>query len=67
MSWEDMVGKKDEEVVTFEFPIRDLGGMVQIQYVPPSIFPNFHGLENEDPDEFCFNWKYSVEHLKFKI
>ena len=49
-----MVGKKDEEVVTFEFPIRDPGGMAQIQYVPPSIFPNFHGLENEDPDEFLF-------------
>ena len=28
--WEDMVGKKDEEVVTFEFPIRDPGGIAQI-------------------------------------
>ena len=41
MSWEDMVGKKDEEFVTFEFPIRDPGGMAQIQYVPPSIFQIF--------------------------
>ena len=49
-----MVGRKDEEVVNFEFPIRDLGGVAQIQYIPPSIFPNFHGLENEDPDEFLF-------------
>ena len=46
MLWEDMVGEKDEEFVTFEFPFRDLGGMAQIQYVPPSLFPNFHGLEN---------------------
>ena len=30
MLWEDMVGEKDEEVVTFEFPIRDLGGVAQI-------------------------------------
>ena len=36
-----MVGNKDEEVVTFEFPIRDPGGMEQIQYVPPSIFQIF--------------------------
>ena len=50
--WEDIVGDKDQEVVTFEFPIRDPGGVEQRQYVPPSIFPNFHGLENEDPNEF---------------
>ena len=49
-----MVGNKGEEVVTFEFPIRDPGGVAQIQYVPPYIFPNFHGLENEYPDEFLF-------------
>ena len=54
MSWEDMVGKNDEEVVTFEYPIRDPGRLAQIQYVPPSIFTIFHGLENEDPDEFLF-------------
>ena len=52
MLWEDMVGEKDEEVVTFGFPIRDLGGVAQIQRIPPSILPNFHSLENEDPDEF---------------
>ena len=49
-----MAGKKDEKFVTFEFPFRDPGGMAQMQYVPPSIFPKFHGLENEDPDEFLF-------------
>ena len=70
MSWEDMVGKKDEEFVTFEFPIRDPGGMAQIQYFPPSIFPNFHRLENEDPDEFLFQLEmlcraYNVQNMNF--
>ena len=70
MSWEDMVGNKDEKFVIFEFTIRDLGGMTQIQYVPPSIFPIFHGLENEDPDEFLFQLKilcraYNVQNLNF--
>ena len=54
-----MVEKKDEEVVTFEFPNRYLG-VAQIQYVPPSVFPNFHELENEDPMNFYFKWKYFV-------
>ena len=49
-----MVGDKDEESFTFEFPIRDPGGVTQMHYVPPSIFPSFYGLENEDPDEFLF-------------
>ena len=69
MLWEDMIGEKDEEVVTFEFPIRDLG-VAQIQYVPPSILPNFHGLENEDPDEFLFQLEilyreYNFQNLNF--
>ena len=64
-----MVEEKDEEVVTFEFPIRDLGGVAQIQYVPPSILPNFHGLENEDPNEFLFQLEilcraYNVQNMK---
>ena len=65
-----MVGEKDKEFVTFEFPIRYLGGVAQIQYVPPSIFPNFHGLEIEDPNEFLFQLEilcraYNVQNLKF--
>ena len=65
-----MVGKKDEEVVTFEFPIRYLGGVAQIQRVPPPILPNFHGLENEDLDEFLFQFEilcrvYNVQNLNF--
>ena len=65
-----MVGEKDEEFVTFEFHIRDLGGVAQIQYIPPSILPNFHWLENEDPDEFLFHLEilyrgYDVQNIKF--
>ena len=65
-----MVGEKDEEVVTFEFPIRDPGGVTQIQYVPPSVFPSFYGLENEYPDEFLFQLEmicraYNVQSMNF--
>ena len=70
MLWEDMIGEKDGEVVTFEFPIRDPRGVAQIQYVPRSILPNFHGLENGDPDEFLFQLEilcraYNVQSLNF--
>ena len=70
MLWEYMVGEKYEELVTFEFLIRDPGGVAQIQYVPQSIFPNFHGLENEDPDEFLFQLEilcraHNVQNLIF--
>ena len=44
--------------------------MAQIQYVPSSIFPNFHRLRNEDPDEFLFQLEilcreYNVQTLNF--
>ena len=40
-----------------------------MQCVPPSILPNFHGLENEDPDVFLFQFEvlcrgYDVQNLK---
>ena len=43
--------------------------MAQIPYIPSSILPNFHGLENEDPDEFLFQLEilcrgYDVQNLK---
>lgn len=64
-----MAREKDEEFVTFEFHIRDLGGVAQMQSIPPSILPNFHGLENEDPDEFLFQFEvlcrgYGIQKLK---
>ena len=47
-----MAGKKDAEVITFEFPMRDSRGVAPTKRIPPHVLPNFHGLENEDPDVF---------------
>ena len=44
-------------IATFEFPIKDLGGVTQMHIIPPSPLPNFHGLKNEDPDTFLFDFK----------
>ena len=52
-----MERKKDGEVVTFEFPIRDSRGMEPMKRIPPHVLPNFHGLENEDPDVFLFEFQ----------
>ena len=52
-----MVGKKYGEVVTFEFPIRDLGRVTPMKRIPPHVLQNFHGLENEDPDVFLFQFE----------
>ena len=52
-----MAGKKDGEVVTFEFPTRDSGRVAPTKSIPPHVLPNFHGLENEDPDVFLFKFE----------
>ena len=52
-----MAGKKETKVVTFEFPIRDPEGVVQMQSIPPSNLQNFCGLANEDPDAFLFQFE----------
>ena len=52
-----MEGKKDAEVVTFKFSIRYLGRVVPTKSIPPHVLPNFHGLENEDPDVFLFQFE----------
>jgi len=41
----------------FEFLIKDLGGVTQMHIIPPSSLPNFHGLANEDPDIFLFEFE----------
>ena len=51
-----MAGKKDAEVFTFKFPIRDSRGVAATKGIPPHVLPNFHGLENEDPDVFLFQF-----------
>jgi hypothetical protein len=69
-----MAGKKETEVVTFEFPIRDLEGVVQMQSIPPFDLPNFHDLENEDPHAFLFQFEllcrgygYFTNNQKLKV
>ena len=52
-----MAGKKDAEVVSFEFPIRDSGRVVPTKRIPPHVLPNFHGLKNEDLDVFLFQFE----------
>ena len=52
-----MAGEKDGEVVTFEFPIRDLRGVAPMKRIPPHVLPNFHGLENEYPNVFLFQFE----------
>ena len=42
-----------DHIFTFEFPIKDLGGVTQMHIIPPCL-PNFHGLANEDLDTFLF-------------
>ena len=52
-----MEGKKDGEVVTFEFPIIDLGRVAPTKSIPPHVLPNFQSLENEDPNVFLFQFE----------
>jgi len=44
-------------ISTFEFPIKDLGGVTQMHIIHPFSLPNFHGLTNEDPDTFLFEFE----------
>lgn len=60
--------------VTFEFPIIDLGGVTRMHIIPPSALPNFHGLTNDDPDTFLFEFEvlcrgydYWTNAQRFKI
>ena len=52
-----MVGKKDVEFDSFKFPIRDSRGVAPMKGISPHVLPNFHGLENEDPDIFLFQFE----------
>ena len=52
-----MAGKKDAEVVTFEFPIRYLRGVAPTKTIPPHVLPNFRSLENEDHGVFLFQFE----------
>jgi len=45
-----------ENIITFEFPIKDLR-VVEMHNISLSALPKFHGLENEDPDTFLFEFE----------
>ena len=69
-----MASEKDAEVVTFEFPIRDSIGVAPTKRIPPHVLPNFHGLYNEDPDVFLFQFEviyrgygYCANDQKFNV
>ena len=44
-------------ISTFEFPIKDLGGVTQMHIILPSSLQNFHGLANEDSNTFLFQFE----------
>jgi hypothetical protein len=65
--------QKQKEIITFEFPIQDSNGMIQMKNIMPS-FPNFFGFPREDPDTFLFEldvlgqrYNYSSNSYKLKI
>ena len=55
-----MEGKKDGEVVTFEFPIIDLGRVAPTKSIRPHVLPNFRSLEMKTMVYFYFNLNYFV-------
>jgi hypothetical protein len=53
---EEMETPKKKEPITFEFPIKETEGILQMKNIPPSALPNFRGLPSEDPDTFLFEF-----------
>jgi hypothetical protein len=53
---EEMETPKQKEPITFEFPIKETEGILQMKNIPPSALPNFRGLPSEDPDTFLFEF-----------
>jgi hypothetical protein len=58
----------------FGFPILDPTIVVQMKNIPPSTFPNFHGMVIEDLETFlfefhvlCHNYDYSFDAQKLKL
>ena len=51
-------GNEEEQETTFRFPILDtsiiLGEEVKMKKIPPSILPNFYGMNSEYPNSFLF-------------
>jgi len=49
-------GHVEEEIVTFEFPIREIVGASQMKNIHPSALASFHGISSEDPNAFLFEF-----------
>ena len=66
--------EKEEELVTFEFPIKETGGATQMKNIPPSALPYFSGVSSEYLDAFlfefdvlCRSYDYSSNAQKLKL
>ena len=55
--FEEMDGNDDNEEDPFGFPILDEDTTTIMKNISPSILPNFHGLRNEDPEIFLFEFE----------
>jgi len=51
-------GQRDEEELTFKFPIQEPqeDDEIKMKNIPPSVLPNFYGMASEDPDSFLFEF-----------
>ena len=70
---EEHEAESEEIVPTLEFPIRITPRNHPMKNIPLSALPNFHGLSNEDPDEFllefdilCRSYDYISDIQKLK-
>jgi len=53
-----------DDIVTFEFPIKDPGGLAPMKKITPLEIMNFNGLESEDLDTFIF--EFNVLHKSYE-
>lgn len=74
MGDEEVTRPKKNHSITFEFPIQDHDGLVQMKNIPLSSLPNFHGLVKEDIYTFLFefdvifcSYYYSMDTKKVKL
>ena len=58
MVGEEEIVPSEEEIITFDFLIRNpgIGIVAQMKNIPPSTLTNIHGKASEDPDTFLFEF-----------
>jgi len=71
---EEMETLKQKERITFEFPIQEFEGILQMKNIPPSTQPNFCDFPSEDPytflfefDVLCWSYDYYSDAHKLKL